>query len=391
MSNHWKTVRSAATFLVLDMILLFSVVHVQTYAATTSENVTMILPFPTDNIGLVPLYDSQGLGFFTQEGIGLTTQFSQGTGDAVALLGAGKGDFALTSPDGLMTVVGKGANVLSVLTFCVGELNRLAVLDSSPYRQITDLKGKTIGIPFLGGLSYYILVRELKLAGMNNDSVKMVSVGLGQGSIENLFQQKIDAIVTPSYGTLQYLSQNRSIKVREIPLKSTPFPNLIVATTSTFLNAHRDTTIKVARAIAKGLVYFTANSSAADDVMARVHPELMSNRALVDFNSKYLSTVYITDEAKKHPIGWHDPEIWSEAQTTYQQFGIVTKGVDAQKCYTNDLLNDIDNFDMTAVENMAQPQAAQNQFELSGQMWLALAAIAIAVAITVVILRRARR
>ena len=359
MENILGSCRVNVRVLCLTCVLFLSVFITQTYAAP-AQKVTLVLGGP-HNVTLVSLYAAEGLGFFTQEGIDLSVEPSQGTGDSAGYLAAGKADFAVTSPDALMITVSKGVDALSIFTWFQGELNKLVVLDDSPIKQVGDLKGKVVGVALLGSVNYYVLLRELKLAGMNEDSVKMVPLGMGLGQVEPLFEHKVDALMASSVGTLLYLSQTRGIKVRFIPLQGKPVPSLVIATTLATVNAKRDIAVSVGRAFAKGIAYYEANSSAAVDIMAKVHPELVPDLNLARFNAQWATGVVVLEEDKKYPIGWHDPEIWSYTQQLYQELGIIPKGVNAQKCYTNDLMSGINDFDRLAIEHMAQPIPVQRE------------------------------
>lgn len=373
----------------LSCILLLPIFMVHVGAAAPLKKVTLISPFGTPSASMVGLYASEGLGFFTDEGIELSIEYSSGTGEAAALLTAGKADFAITSPDVVMMLVGKGADIISTFTTIQDEINRLVVLKDSPIKQISDLKGKDIGVPALGALSYYTLLRELKLSGMSVDDVKIVSVGFGTAAVETLFQRKVAALMTPSMGGLLYLSKSRGIDINIIPMKGTPIPTNVLATSNMKIQTDRDTVIRVGRAMAKGLVYLVANSTAATDVMAKLHPELVTDRNLIEFNSRFMANASIMKNLEKNPVGWHDPAAWSNTQQLYQDLGLIPKGVDAQKCYTNDLLKEMNDFDRSAIEHLAQPSIKQSETTIWDPRWLALAALGIVVvAISALMIRK---
>jgi ABC-type nitrate/sulfonate/bicarbonate transport system substrate-binding protein len=381
MESKLGSCRMNVRVLCLTCVLFLSVFLNQTHAAPT-QKVTLLLASPP-NVTIGSLFTAEGLGFFKQEGIELSMETSQGTGDAAALLAAGKADFAETSPDSLMVTVGKGGDELSIFTWMQGELNKLVVLDDSPIKQVSDLKGKVVGIAYLGAANHYVLLRELKLAGVSEDTVKIVPLGLLSGQVEPLLERKVDALMASSMGTLLYLSQARGIKIRLIPMQGKPVPTFVIATTHAILNTERDVAIRVGRAFAKGIVYFVANSSAAVDIIAKVHPEIVTDLGLARFQAQYvaINNLLILEENKKYPIGWHDPEIWSYAQQLYQSLGIIPKGVDAKDCYTNDLLGGMNDFDRLAVEQMAHPAAAQSETRTwdASRWMLALVALALVV------------
>jgi len=341
------------------------------------------------------IYAAQGLGFFSKEGIELSIELSKGTGDAATLLAAGKGEFALTSPDAVMILVSKGANVVSVFTWIQGELNRLVVLEDSPFKEITDLRGKTIGIPFLGAAASYVLLRELKLSGMKEGEVNMVPVGLGPGAVEALIQRKVDALMTPSYGSVMYLSQTKGPKMREIPLKGRPIPTMVLAASKKMLETERAMVVGVARAMAKGILYTMANSSGAVEIMGKMYPELVASRDLVEFNTRYLSGVHICGEGKERPVGWHDPEAWSEAQKLYEGLGVIPKGVIPESCYANDLLKEINDFDRSEIERIARsgrPESVEEPiWSVPPLTLMAVLLLAVGVATIAVVRKRGSR
>ncbi len=378
----------------LSCLMLFSSFLVTADAVAPSQKVTFISPFGTHNPGMVAVYAAEGLGFFRSEGLDLSIELSKGTGDAAVLLAAGKGDFALTSPDAVMILASKNATVVSFLTYFQEDLNKLVVLDDSPIKNTVDLVGKTVGVPFLGAAGHYVLLRELTVSGIKEESVAVVAVGLGSGAVESLIQRKVDALMTPSYGTVMYTFQSRGIKARLLSLKGKPIPTLVLAATSSTLRSQREVSVKVARAIAKGIVYTMANPSVAVTVMGKLYPELGGDRGSVEFNTKYLNTQYISEEGKKNLIGWNNPDVWLDAKNLYQTVGLIPGSVVAQNCYSNELLAEINNFDKGNIERMAQAgvtEIAERTFWDMAWPILLASALLVLVAIAVfVILKRTR-
>ncbi len=386
--------RLALGAILFSTLLLLSAVPARADAASPLRKVTFITPQPTHVPSWVPIYAAEGLGFFGQEGMQLSFEMSRGTGDSAALLAAGKGEFGLTGLDSVMILGSKGSDVVSFFTYWQGDVNRLVVLEDSPFKEMTDLKGKDIGVPFLAGTTHYSLLNELSLWGMKEDDVKVIAVGVGPASIETLLQRKISASFTASYGSVMYLSETRGIKVRVIPVKAKPIPTMVLATSKKMIISDRNTVVGFARAIAKGIVYCMANGSAAIDVMQKVHPETVADRAYVETNTKFLTAHHITEEGKRNLIGWHDPEAWVSAQALYEKVGIIPSGVVSTNSYTNELLKEINSFDRSAIERLALSRSVESS---QGVFWdprlvalLALTLLMSIIAIAFVIRRFSR-
>ncbi len=112
----------------------------------------------------MPLWVAKDMGFFAQNGIDAEIVTVEGGAVAVQALAGGKADFAHTGP-ALVNAALQGSDVVYVAGFLLKPPYALMVPPAITKPQ--DLKGKSIGINQVGGMSYDTTVRVIRSWGMD--------------------------------------------------------------------------------------------------------------------------------------------------------------------------------------------------------------------------------
>jgi NitT/TauT family transport system substrate-binding protein len=115
----------------------------------------------------------------------------------------------------------------------------LIAREGAGIEKTSDLKGKTVGVPGLGALLHIMLRREMKLNGIDPDSVKYVEVGFPQAG-DALKSGQIDAYPSQAPFTARILQSGAGKEVSNW-LKNTPdgTPTVVYMTTRKWATAHK--------------------------------------------------------------------------------------------------------------------------------------------------------
>jgi NitT/TauT family transport system substrate-binding protein len=136
------------------------------------------------------------------------------------------------------------------------EADILVARQGSGIQKPADLKGKTVGVPGLGALLHFMLIRNLKNNGVDPASVRFVETSFPQAA-DALKSGQIDAYPAQAPFTARILQSGAGYEVANW-LKNTPDGTLTVvyATTRKWAEANQQT-VKDLRAAMKEAVEFS--------------------------------------------------------------------------------------------------------------------------------------
>lgn len=155
-----------------------------------TKSLTLMLDwFVNPNHG--PIVIAKERGYFAEQGVSVTIQEPADPSMPPKLVAANKVDLAITYQPNLTIDVAAGLPLIRAATLIATPLNTLMVLDNGKINNMTDLKGKNIGIAIAGNEEATIGTM-LKTGGVNYDDVQIINVGWALSS--SLASGKVDAI-----------------------------------------------------------------------------------------------------------------------------------------------------------------------------------------------------
>lgn len=187
-------------------------------ASAAPEKVTFAWPSAI-NSGLAPMAFAIELGFFKDENISPEIVVLQGSGTIIPQLMAGEIFSAYSSLEPLPISRQPGKPNFAfkfVYNYMRNSIWEIAVLDSSPIKEISDLAGKTIGV---GGLQWGNVPTTraiLQVSGVPSSSVTLVGVGTGVPAFEALKRGQIDALNL--FDTMHAGLEQLGTKIRRLKL-----------------------------------------------------------------------------------------------------------------------------------------------------------------------------
>ncbi len=144
-----RTIAGLFLALLLQLVML---------PALASQKLTLMLDWFV-NPDHAPIFVAQQQGFFKQQGLSVTIIPPADPSDPPKLVAVGKVDIAIDYQPHVLISKAQGLPLVQVGTLVATPLNALAVLQSSPYKTIKDLKGKTIG--YSSGSTDYVMLKGL--------------------------------------------------------------------------------------------------------------------------------------------------------------------------------------------------------------------------------------
>ncbi len=182
-------------------VAAFTAVMLSTNVQAETKTLTLMLDwFVNPNHG--PVIIAQQRGYFAEQGIKVTIQEPADPSMPAKLVAANKLDLAITYQPNLIIDVAAGLPLIRASTLIATPLNTLMVLDNNKINELSDLKGKKIGIAIAGNEEATIGTM-LKTSGIRYDEVQIINVGWALSS--SLASGKVDAI----WGGLRNFESNQ--------------------------------------------------------------------------------------------------------------------------------------------------------------------------------------
>ncbi|HEX4409058.1 MAG TPA: ABC transporter substrate-binding protein [Xanthobacteraceae bacterium] len=310
---------------------------------------------------LANVYIGQGLGYLKQEG--LTAQFIPLGPNSVVLseLASGHIDIGTGAPSFQLPLAAKDGAIGSVnfFEFSYPFKYGLAVNPNSSIHSFSDLKGKTLGVGSFGLTDFPVAKAILRLAGIDPDKdVQFLAVGEGVPGGAALQRGVVDAF-------FHYDTGFGLIEAAGIPLKYVPLPANVPMIGGFYLQARPDTIkndrvmlVGFARAVAKSEIFIRENPKAAAYEFLKMFPDAAPKAVSLDEQLKAVmvpmvrrSKLFSSYDKSVTMLGQMKKEEWEEE---IKFIGLQDKIKEPSAFFTNDLIADINNFDVDAIRTQAK-------------------------------------
>ncbi|MFT5719780.1 MAG: putative hydroxymethylpyrimidine transport system substrate-binding protein [Motiliproteus sp.] len=158
-------------------------------AQAETKKLTLMLDwFVNPNHG--PVVIAKQRGYFKDNGLDVDIQEPTDPSTPAKLVAADQVDLAVSYQPSLIMDVAAGLPLIRSATLIATPLNTLTVLDNNKINNISDLKGKKIGISIAGNEEATISTM-LKTQGVNYEDVEIINIGWALST--SLASEKVDA------------------------------------------------------------------------------------------------------------------------------------------------------------------------------------------------------
>lgn len=335
-------------------------------AAPASATEKITFAYPT-NISLsnAPTLMAIGMGYFKEAGLDVDVRFFQGSSVMMPQITQKHIQFGWLAPDTLIVSQQPGRDALPVKMFYNGIFlspYELVVLKSSPVQGLQDLKGKKIGVGAMAWANLPATRAMLKDHRYElGKDYEFVPVGAGPSALRALVDGKVDALNL--FDTFHIQMESSGIALKRLPQKpiyQELFSNGWIAHEDT-LKARPELVVNFARAATKGVVACNANHVACVKNFWSLYPNAKPAEGSED--KKMADAVAVLKARLRTMIpaagpaqmGLFTDKGWTDyVQVLYSGGHISTQDMKPSRLYTNELVKDINNFDVAAVEAAAK-------------------------------------
>jgi len=314
-------------------LLLLSILAACAPQATPTEALVPVsLPVGyIPNVQFAPLYVAIENGYFREEGLDVTVDYSM-ENDNLALVGAGRLDFAIISGEQVLLARAKGLPVVYTAAwyqqYPVGIVAKTGQGITTP----ADLKGKKIAVPVLAGASYIGLRALLGAAGLQESDVELDVVGFTQA--EMIATDHDDAaVIYVANEPVQLEARGYDVDVLRVS-DYLPMVGNGLTTSEQMLRDNPERVRKMVRALLRGIEAAAADPEAAFEICKKY----VDNLAEGDQATQRQVLAASIELWKAERMGYSDPQAWENMQAILLEMGLLEAPIDLAAAYTNDYL-----------------------------------------------------
>lgn len=283
------------------------------------------------NIQFAPLYVSIEKGYFTDEGLDVTIDYSM-ENDNTVLVGAGELPFAIVS--GEQVLLGRAQDLPIVYVTCwyrdfpVG----IASMASENIQTPADLRGKKVGTPVVFGASYIGLQALLAAGGLSEQDITLDVIGFVQADALAAGQEQA-VVVYVTNEPVQLRSQGYEVNVLRVADYLQLVSNGLITNEKT-LAENPELVQRMVRAMLRGIQDTVANPEEAFEISKKY----VENLAQADQQAQMEVLKTSIGLYQTEPWGASDPQAWQNMQQVLLDMGLLTDPLDLSKAYSNDYL-----------------------------------------------------
>lgn len=311
---------------------------------------------------LAPFSFARELGYFAEENIEMEVINLSGAAVVIPQLLSGAVFTTYIALDPLVIARQPGKPNFDIRYAYKGVRNsawQIAVMADSPYHEIKDLGGKTIGV---GALTFGNVPMTKALLNRAGVKAEIVAVGVGAPAFHAFRTGKIDALNL-------WDVQNAQLEQEGTKIRRLPFPPEFVGVTShsmpfsnKMIRERPDLIARFGRAVAKGTVACVANPEGCLDAYWKEYPQTKpagSHADAVKFEMPLmqarLQNLIYWDQGERHDFGAFSDKDWEVSIESLLAGGLIeTPNIDYKTLYTNEFVKEFNKFDRDAVTAKAK-------------------------------------
>jgi NitT/TauT family transport system substrate-binding protein len=280
------------------------------------------------NVQFAPIYVAQEKEFYAEEGLKVEPEYGF-ENDFVALTAKGEREFAFASGDQVILARSQDIPITYIMKWHQRYPVALVAPKTKKIRKVSDLEGKSLGIPGFFGASFIGWKALAFATGFDETKVDIKQIGFTQASA--IQQDIVDSAIV-------YIV-NEPIQLRHagVEVDVIQVSDFIDLVSNGFIVGERlkendpDLVKRMVRATIKGLSYSMDHLNEAFAICRQIIPEITDESAQVQMQVLKASA----ELWRAEKMGVSTKQSWIDSVDFMQKTGLITKPVKIDELYTN--------------------------------------------------------
>jgi NitT/TauT family transport system substrate-binding protein len=298
--------------------------------------------------------------YFKEEGLDVDVIAFDGSGVLLPQLNAKRVTVGWVAPDLLIAARQPGRDRMPMRFFYNGSRVspwEIIVRDESPIKQVSDLRGKRIGVLALTAGNVPITKSMFQEMGMQVGKDYELVATAGNAAFHALSKGQVDALNL--YDALHAIFEARGMKIRRLPIPekfgAVPAHGFLVHEDT--LRDKRDVLVKIGRGFAKATIACDVNPEACIRNFWELYPNQKPTEGTEAEKMKQ-GIIVLKAGMRKYLVFGGDPRIWGQFRhqglqdlinALHSGGQISTASIDPGSLYTAELIAEINKFDTAGV------------------------------------------
>lgn len=292
--------------------------------------VTIGLTYIPD-VQFAPFYHAEEAGYFDAEGLEVELRHHGASESLFGALEAGQEDVVVAGNDEILQAVSHGTDVRSIATMYQDYPVQIFVPEGSEIEEVSDLAGRSIGIPGAFGQSWFGLLGYLDQAGLDPDDVQIEHVGFTL--FNALSEGHVDAVTgfvtadTAAFATGQF-------PVRTIAdSQALPLVSVGLGASDQWLADNPGAGTDIINAVGRAVADIRTDPHLAVEAAAEHIPGTMTedDESAALLTAEAMVELYGTEE-----FGTQDPQAWEDMAAFMDEMDLLDRPVSADEAYTGE-------------------------------------------------------
>jgi NitT/TauT family transport system substrate-binding protein len=311
----------------------------------------------TLNMALAPIAVARKKGWFKSNNVDFDLFTFAGSTDCMRNLAVGELTIALVSPEPVGILALQGVKAKIFFDSYRRNIFGMAVADDSGIKTYADLKGQSIGVLSMGSVGVVVARAVVSAAGLNPDRDVRIVVS-GEPAQTAALMRRGDVKALSQFDTYYAMIARAGVKLRKLPDPEIErFPSNAWVALEDTLAKRRAEIVGFTRAYAMGTAYSIKHPRDAIKMVYELYPETMPRAAELE-EGVTNDLISLDDRIKTWRLDNPEKDAWGaidiEAFQSYfdwlQKWGLLKAHVDAKQVSTDDLVDEINQFDKKLVE-----------------------------------------